>query len=122
MRAIAVLAIAVSALLFAGAPSEGAEEIMATIEFEPGNPTPDDVYVTGSGYETDRTVKAEITRPDGSIEIQDVGVLFDGGVIGYRWPLSGSGTYHFKHSQARGLHGRNAEIFEVKAEADYVAP
>lgn len=97
-------------------------DTMATIEFEPGNPTPDDVYVSGEGYDTGQTMRAEITRPDASVVIQDVGVLTAGGVIGYRWPLTGPGTYHFKHSQARGLHGRNAETFEVKAEADYLNP
>ena len=96
------------------------EDTVATITFEPGNPTPTDVYVRGEGYETDRIVYVAVTKPDNSLEELTTGVLTDGGVIGYRYKLSGPGTYHFEHSQRRHLRGRNDSL-ELKAEADFLS-
>lgn len=96
------------------------EDSMATITFEPGNPTSNDVYVRGEGYETDRIVYISVTKPDDTVEELTTGVFADGGAVAYRYPLSDPGTYHFEHSQRRHLRGQNDSLV-LKAEADFTA-
>lgn len=90
-------------------------QAMATITFD-GSGANTRVQVGGTGYENDRTISVNITKPDGSEDTFNAGVFGDGHTE-YAYDLGEAGTYHFAHFQRKHAKGNNQDM-ELKAEAD----